>query len=59
MKHDDDDVLMVCHPADAMEFISENKDIHDAIVTTTLVDKGEVYVVKKDDFLNWLKEEDA
>lgn len=49
---------MVCNPVDAVDFLRTNKDIVDDVVITTLVDEGVVYVVKKDDFLNWLKEED-
>lgn len=56
--NDDAEVLMVCHPHAAMEFMQEGSDIIDTLVMTTVLPKDEVVIVEKDEFVTWLKGDD-
>ena len=56
--NDDAEVLMVCHPHTAMEFMQEGSDIIDTLVMTTVLPEDEVVIVEKDEFITWLKGDD-
>ena len=50
-------VVMFCSPKDAMEFLSgeDAEVIEDCIVISPAIPEGEVTLVPKDEFLEWLK----
>lgn len=56
-KRDDDyTALIVCTPQDAEYLKSKEPDLESSIVITTVLDVGTLYVVPKDDFIDWLTE---
>lgn len=53
----DDVVLVVCNPIDGCLLVENEQDIAPSLIITEAISPGEVIMVKKDEFLNWLKEE--
>lgn len=53
----EDIVLVVCNPIDGCLLVENDQDIAPSLVITEAISPGEVIMVKKDEFLNWLKEE--
>ena len=56
---DDDDVVIFCNPDIADEFIKDDVDLRDALISTELLSREECIVVRRDDFLEWLKGEET
>ncbi len=50
-------VVMFCHPKTAEEFLcgEDEKVLQYCIVMSRLIQEGEVTLVPKDEFLEWLK----
>lgn len=51
----DEDVLVFCHPYDAVELQRENEYVFGFAVVSAVIPIGEVTVVPKAEFLEWLK----
>ena len=59
MKEDDELYLIFCNPVTAIDFLGEDDAavIENSIVMSPVIPEGEVTLVKKDEFLKWLKGE--
>lgn len=58
-RYDDGDdyiALIVCTPEDADYLIKQDPELGGSLVITPLLDVGTLYVVPRDDFLDWLQE---
>ena len=51
----DETVLVFCHPYDAVDLQRENEDVFEYAVISAVIPMGEVTVVPKAEFLEWLK----
>lgn len=53
---DEDEIVVVfCNPTDAKKLLEQDENISDALVISPIIPEGEVTVVSKDEFLDWLK----
>lgn len=52
----DEAVLVVCSPADANYLLSKDKKFLDALIITSVVPEGELTVIPKEEFLDYLYE---
>lgn len=54
---EDEIVVMFCNPHDAVEFLSgeDPEKIENCICVSSLIPEGEVTLVPKAEFLDWLK----
>ena len=55
-QNDDYIALIVCTPEDAIYLTTKDPDLASSLVITETLDVGTLYVVPKDDFLDWLQE---
>lgn len=53
---DDEAVLVVCNPVDASYLLSKDKKFLDALLITSVVPEGELTVIPKEEFLDYLYE---
>lgn len=53
---DDEAVLVVCNPIDASYLLSKDKNFLDALLITSAVPEGELTVIPKEEFLDYLYE---
>lgn len=52
----DKNVLLVCHPVDAEYLLANNPKLKDDLVITSAVPVGELTIVPKQEFLDYLKD---
>lgn len=52
----DENVLLVCNPVDANYLLSKDKKFLDALLITSAVPEGELTVIPKEEFLDYLYE---
>ncbi len=50
----DDIVVMFAHPKDAQVILENDEIMSDSLVISTLFPEGEVMIVPRDEFMNWL-----
>lgn len=55
--NEDEIVVVFCNPADAKMLLDQDESVSDALVISPIIPEGEVTVVPKDEFLEWLRNE--
>ena len=53
--NDDKECVIFCSPTTASELVFQDDKILESLVVTTLLPNDTVYLVEKDEFLEWLE----
>lgn len=59
MNSDEEDVMLVCNPRDAADLVDiQGKEILPVLIMCEALPSGSIFIVKKDDFINFVSKGD-